>query len=122
MKTIKISGYEMSNADYGPSSPYESTIYLYNELTEEEAEPHVVVEFYVEPSEMEGSYISSHGNIIVESVRLDEDVTIGGKNYRLGTDIDDLSEFLTLNVYEYFADELAKGGTKVPVNRSPSMR
>jgi len=129
MKTVRVSGFgeydyrqedhdhfDRDDADYGPSSPYESTIYLYNELTGEEVEPRVLVDFEVEPNTF------YHGGVVINSVELAEDVSIGGKVYPAGTNVEQLAQFADMDIDEHFGNELTDDGLSVPVKNYPLTR
>ncbi len=113
----------------------EVPVSFYDEETDQEVnDVPVEVEFYVEPTELEGGYTFYQGGIIVENYKLGRDLQIGGKTFQAGTFPDELLEMLPSEVYRHklasytnhdaFADWLAEQlqahhDISVPVRKYP---
>jgi len=130
MRTIKIADSYDYDYDYnyddkydskydGPSSPYQTTINLYDDNTGEEQEVLVSVDFDLQPTETEGSFVRINGYAIINSIKLSQDVEIGGVKYPFGTDYEDLNEFINYDLEGYINEKLIDDGLVIPTRHYP---
>ena len=77
----------------------DDVIELWDDAREESVEVDVILEYTVEPTEYEGGYLFYQGGVLVEDVKLAQDLDFMGKHYEAGMPFPE--ELMQYSVNEY---------------------
>tara|TARA_R110000824_G_scaffold148242_3_gene317870 strand:+ start:55425 stop:56348 length:924 start_codon:yes stop_codon:yes gene_type:complete len=85
---------DAAHEDVGTSSPVTAQIEIEDPSTQETLEVEIVIEFEVSATEMEGPFEFAAGGVDISSVKLNEEVSVAGQVYPVGTDVSELAEYV----------------------------